>query len=87
MPKTKWTEERLSDLRSFVEAKGSPARAAAHFKCTVVAVRTKASELGLRSPNLKEQRLRAVGYEHFSVDLMNRRRRTSGTINSGLPSS
>lgn len=66
MAKRVWTEERLTELRSFIEAGGSPARAVARFKCTEVALRTKAHELGLSFPSLKERRLRATGSAQFS---------------------
>jgi hypothetical protein len=61
VPKQTWTEERLNELRAFIEAGGSPARGAARFRCSEVALRTKASQLGLRFLRLKERRLRAFG--------------------------
>lgn len=68
MPQQRWTEQKIEELRSFIKAGGSPARAAARFKCSDSALRTKAAELGLHFPTIKTRRLQAFGYTGFSVD-------------------
>lgn len=59
--KNRWTEDKKQELRAFIEAGGSPSRAAVRFKCSETAIRAKAIELGLSFPPLKERRLRALG--------------------------
>lgn len=68
MPQQRWAEQKIEELRSFIKAGGSPARAAARFKCSDSALRTKAAEIGLHFPTIKTRRLQALGYTGFSVD-------------------
>lgn len=61
MPKHRWTEGKKRELVAFIEAGGSLGRASVRFKCTEVAIKAQAQELGLRLPTIKERRLRAMG--------------------------
>jgi len=59
--KLSWTPEENERLRAHVASGGSAARAAVMFKRTQPAVRSHATELGLRFPSIRELRVRMGG--------------------------
>jgi hypothetical protein len=63
MPSRKrpWTAEEDARLRAHIAKGGSPGRASVMLKRTDQSVRTRAAELGLKFPTIKELRARASG--------------------------
>jgi hypothetical protein len=59
--KRPWSAEDDARLRAHIAKAGSPGRAAVMLKRSDQAVRTRAAELGLRFPTIRELRARASG--------------------------